>query len=516
MASNIPVSAESLADSVDTEADCCKDGEDEILQEVKDNYFLDVNCKEILDVKNSVEKYLRKLIEAMRGSGFIIENLVPGGSVAENVRLWGMTDTPIPAKTYPTLTPKYFVEFDYLAIMSGNDIEFKNESPCEGCICVYKGNQRLLKNYKDMFNYTISRIINDWDSQTQAQISWQEKQKGITNDSDVYKYWNEQLSKLSANGSHRVIERDTKETSGVIETASGSLVLISLQDQYDRAFDQYYNSFPLKFIWVSKTQHQGKQKSCGGFGDRIFGVHVDFLPAFELQKDPSDEREMQVFQILQTLNIENTRSSQIRFVVPRCSLNYCDGRSCWIVSTMLLEQEVIKGSSENHKDSYKLLKFFVLISVLSIPFTSYMLKTVFLYHLKECIASEGSVKGCFHAMLRSLSKICMVACTPHTMRKNNRLPHFFYGYNINKCRKIYDILEKSERHVTEIPEKGTEYFRKEGLSNEQTCIGWNKLQQYELLERFILLKKCSHDGTEKELSEILLGCRMMMEHTEHN
>lgn len=201
MASYIPDSAESLADSLDTHAYGCKDAEDEILQEVKDNYFLDVNCAEILDVKNSVETYLEGLREAMCCSGFIIEKLVPGGSVVENLRLWGMTETTMSDETDPTSIPKYFVEFDYLAIMSGNAIECKNEF-CKGCISVYRGNERLSNNYKDKFHDTFYKIINDRDFKSKAQISWQKKQKGITCDSDVFTYWNEQLSKLSANGSH--------------------------------------------------------------------------------------------------------------------------------------------------------------------------------------------------------------------------------------------------------------------------------------------------------------------------
>lgn len=428
MACNIPDSAESFADSVDTQACCSRNAENKIFAKVKDNYFIDVRSKEIVDVKNSVEKYLSTLSKEIVSCHphLRIEKLVAGGSVVENTRVWVRT---VDEGEEDPLLPLYSVELDYLAIMSFNGIGFReNKRACPGCINVTYRNRKIDSEYKHFFEFIVYEIFYDLDARQQAQNSWQKKQKEIPNDFDVNKYWSEQLSYLSANGSHRVIE-----------AKSGSLVLISLKRSFDyfgSSDMNYYFHPPLKFIWVRKDQHQGIQKKCGGFGGRVFSVHVDFLPAFELKQDPCLEREIRVSKMLAEANIRNLRSTHIRYVVFKCSANPYDNEDhcCWMVSTMLLEQKLIRRSSENHKDSYKLLKLFILKTDLTLEIRSYVLKTVYLHHLKECAISEGSAEDCYQSMVHSLSRMC----------NNDFVPHFFYGYNVFVRHPMRERMSSSE------------------------------------------------------------------------
>lgn len=254
-----------------------------------------------------------------------------------------------------------FVEFDFLAVMHMNDIRIGKL--CDGYMGVTE------KNTKHV--YSLRYFIDATD-----------------------------FLSLFVSNMDKIIRSNALQD---ISTPSGNLSL-------DRSF-----RFTIMFNWKSKVQ-QIRPPDINEQKWKTFGVHVDFLPAIEFKHGdviPTDADKGWA---------EARDFDCSRFLVPK-TCPY-DHNCCWKVSTMLEEQQMIKKASRVHLEAYMFLKFFLTFAEEPnfVTATSYMMKTVFLYHLgdNKCPPSGESVRGCLSALLKSMS----------TMLENSDIPHYFFKYNL--------------------------------------------------------------------------------------
>lgn len=339
---------------------------DSILKDIKKSFFINTDCQEMQDIKFAVEKYLWKICKKLNFP-YKIKKTILGGSVRENTRLWDFEIKPFVAKNN-----KPFVEFDFLAVMHMNDIQI--DKRCNGYMGVNENNKKL-----------------------------SDRQHNV--DRDFVDARN--ILFTFASNMKEIIDSNTLQK--IISTPSGNLSL-------DRSKGSPVQStYTIWFNWESKDQNI-RPPDINEQKWEIFGVHVDFLPAIEFEHDD-------VITTDADKGWAETRDFDCsRFLVPKtCPRGHY---SCWKVSTMLEEQQMIKKASRVHLEAYMYMKFFLTFAEKQgvVLATSYMMKTVFLYQLgdNKCPPSGESVQDCLSALFKSLS----------TMLENDDIPHYFFKYNL--------------------------------------------------------------------------------------
>ena len=358
---------------------------------------VDRSSREIQDISSAVEEMLERLVsggiemnyevygEQKLNLKFHKVDLEPCGSMAEQTSLWKSTRRQFRQNTY--------LEFDYLTVLQNEDnvVEIRGGA-CQGCRDIYSGDRRL---WADSFNWAFLKALY---SRIHSRCSC------CVDPDDT----------CSEDDRHDI--RPCTECTVVRDT--GYLQIAKIPEISQRNV-KHTEHCSLVFYWTSRTNSlmapnvetlQPTEKI------KRLVVRVDLFPAFEF---PS--------------NRDGDQCGIKRFIIAkRCP--HCIGIGHFMVSYCMHELNAIKHVSDQHRQSYIIIKFlygqFIYWTEEDKYVNSYHAKVAFLTHRQTCTDEWKDYNTCITEILQSLEEAYR--------SKSLRLPEFHPVENV-RIYRIYDI-----------------------------------------------------------------------------
>ena len=388
---------------------------DDIVAEAKVNH----SSREIADISSAVQEMLERLINGeikMNYAAYLHKltlkfhkvDLEPCGSMAEHTSLWKSTRRQFRQNT--------FLEYDYLAVLQNKDnkVEIRGGG-CQGCRGIYSrgdgglwaGDKRLRARYinigflKALYSRIHSRCSCCVDPDDTSSEDDRHDSRPCTECTVVRDTGYLQIAKIP--GFNRNNVKDSEHCSLVFHWTSRTDSLLAPN--------------------VATLQPTEKIK-------RLV-VRVDLLPAFEF---PS--------------NRDGDQCGIKRFIISkRCP--HCIGIGHFMVSYCMHELNAIKHVSDQHRQSYTIIKFlygqFIYWTGVDEFINSYHAKVAFLTHCQTCTDEQKDCNTCITEILQSLVE---------AYRSNSlRLPEFHpvesidLGFYHDQYRTAFQIPILSLLHV---------------------------------------------------------------------
>lgn len=376
------------------------------MNEIKRHICLDIDQKELSDIKESIVTLLGRLLKSLEhvNDRLVVKRIVSCGSMEEGTRNW----------KFSKHNREPIIEFDFLGLLNDpTDSRITFTEHCSGFMTVLHENEKYLHySYNKAgnslqgdrisfsFGYDLMKSVNFMCNCFHFDDTLQFLQKD-----ECCKYVVQGTVTQTGEGCEICTEH---KSSGYMQIATGSDV-----------GSPYYYDCSLVFKWTSHSHSllvpdpkNCNEKRCQDF----LYILVDFLPAFEVFKQ---NRGVDAIKIS-----PDDRSSDFNhecYLVPKmCKKRH---QTCWKISDCEIEIQSLKNTSQNHRVAYMIMKFLCdklfagFVDDGSIP-TTYRIKTIVLHHIQECETCE--VFTCLQKLL-------------HTMAisfSHQSLSHFVNGANL--------------------------------------------------------------------------------------
>ena len=323
-----------------------------------------------------------------------------------------------------THAQKTFILSDFLAVLDGS-LESANNSDCRGCVEV----EKLPFNFEAISDYYEQSLVMDFIRESSIRrkcdiLFRRELNTCLVSSCNCFAL--ESYKALPWSSVSYTVTRQTVELDGgscpecVVDMPTG---VLSLSDAVSTGrVDPGSASPSLVFLWTSKTNNLSvydKLLQEKGHPINTLQVHVDFLPALELNK----------------AWLNGKGNEHDCFIVPKhCVIHgrkHCDE---WRKSNCLAEiKYVINEMSEEHRKCYKIMKYFLSFADKYHTFINwYHVKTTALNHSSQCVAPSKSCSECVLKMLAELDQ----------SYETKTLNTFGLGLNILTKERLYE-----QRHM---------------------------------------------------------------------
>ena len=352
---------------------------------------VDRSSREIEDISSAVEEMLERMVSGGTEINMFYEarfrkvDLEPFGSMAEHTSLWKSTRRQFRQNT--------FLEYDYLAVLQNADNVVKIErGGCQGCRRIYRGDEGLAAGY---FNRNFLEALY---SRIHSRCSCCVDPDDTSSEDDRHDI------------------RPCTECTVVRDT--GYLQIAKIPDISLRNV-KHTEHCSLVFYWTSRTNSlmapnvetlQPTEKI------KRLVIRVDLLAAFEF---PS--------------NRDGDQHGIKRFIIAK-DCPYC-GSDCCMVSYCMHELNAIKHVSDQHRQSYIIIKFlygqFIYWTGVDKFTNSYHAKVVFLTHCQTCTDEQKDCITCITETLQSLVEAYW--------SESLRLPEFHPRENLRLARRFDEI-----------------------------------------------------------------------------
>ena len=337
---------------------------------------------ELRDIQEAVRIMLDRLVKIVNYRGrFRISQIESCGSKAENTAVLKYDET-----------GEKYTESDYLAVLDYSSEIVHRDNGCRELCVEVSGLPMSSETHDDVDIEAISRLKETSGERVLCdRLFWRELHKSMgslcncfTVQFDEKNVW--YYVSYSSSGSHETVQQ-THCSSCAVEMPTGVLKVndsISFGGPED-------TKCSLAFIWTSKAKCLfGSDKLLKEDPKQISSlqVHVDFLPALEVNRATADE---------------GAREHDFFLVPKHC--NVCDRKTHWRKSKCMQEiAYMVNEMTEKHRRCYRIIKYWLstTINENSMTINWYHVKTVALNHSRECSdPSEGCAK-CVLDMLTDL------------------------------------------------------------------------------------------------------------------
>ena len=337
---------------------------------------------ELRDIQEAVRKMLDRLVKIVNNRGrFRISRIESCGSKAENTAVLKYDES-----------GEKCTESDYLAVLDYSAETVHRDNGCRGLCVEVSGLPMSSETHDDVDMEAMAKLKETSGERVLCdRLFWRELHKSMgslcncfTVQFDEKNVW--YYVSYSSSGSHETVQQ-THCSSCAVEMSTGVLKVndsISFGGPED-------TKCSLAFIWTSKAKCLfGSDKLLKEDPKQISSlqVHVDFLPALEVNRATADE---------------GAREHDFFLVPKHC--NVCDRKTHWRKSKCMQEiAYMVNEMTEKHRRCYRIIKYWLstTINENSLTINWYHVKTVALNHSRECSdPSEGCAK-CVLDMLTDL------------------------------------------------------------------------------------------------------------------
>ena len=436
-----------------------------MLEEMRSHFFVNFSLSEIRDIVSATEDLIDRYVTALNVESqyFKVLDIKMAGSMAEETRVWSFDSASFRRGGKKNSTRFPVIEFDFLARLDiGKDLVIETLKSCEGYMKIFtisetSGRSPFLfpSDVKQLFQHKLFRAI-----------------ERICNCNSVVQLYHgiECIGRKKRNGCPKC----------KVKRKSGSLAIASVAE-FGNTFEKRCD---LIFKWESISGSVLAKDVEGNSDDEFSPVEicilVDLLPSYGLHE--SDY----------LLSETGSRS-----LIPKvCSV--CEQRKCWRISHSNEETEIIQGISEHHRNVYMALKVFVLLTFrrpdeTHSPISSYIIKTVFLYHLANCYDRSITTLGCLRNIFDLLSisfqnrKLCNIFTNHNLLEKYMHRDETFF----QECSTSFEII----KHIVILADL---------LGDKNCCVNviYPYLRNANIMYRSLLLMKEGLGDLQKYISKV--------------